>query len=120
VHLTIGLDGDARLGPDVVALESRVEDYTVDEGCLGAFFEAARGYLPSLDRDELVPDTAGIRPKLAPPGGPWRDFVIAEESARGCPGLISLVGIESPGLTCSIELGARVEALAFGSRSTTR
>ncbi len=42
---------------------------------------------------------AGIRPKLQGPGEDFRDFVIADESNRGLPGLINLIGIESPGLT---------------------
>lgn len=114
VHLTIGLDGDARLGPDVVALQSRLEDYTVDEDCLRGFLDAARHFLPWLELEQLAADTAGIRPKLAPAGGPWRDFVVSEEGRHGFPGLITLAGIESPGLTSSLELAARVEALATG------
>lgn len=111
VHLTIGLDGDVRLGPDVVPLEARVEDYAVDEDCIEAFHQAARRFIPSLTLDELAVDTSGIRPKLSRPGGPWRDFVVFEESAHGCPGLVTLAGIESPGLTCSMELAREVDAL---------
>ena len=44
---------------------------------------------------------AGIRPKLQGPGEAFRDFVIAHEEGRGFPGLINLVGIESPGLTAA-------------------
>jgi L-2-hydroxyglutarate oxidase LhgO len=44
---------------------------------------------------------SGIRPKLQGPGEPPRDFVIREESERGLPGFINLIGIESPGLTAS-------------------
>jgi L-2-hydroxyglutarate oxidase LhgO len=42
---------------------------------------------------------SGIRAKLQGPGDTVRDFVIAHEEDRGYPGLINLVGIESPGLT---------------------
>jgi L-2-hydroxyglutarate oxidase LhgO len=42
---------------------------------------------------------AGIRPDLEGPGGDFRDFVLRHEHDRGLPGLINLVGIESPGLT---------------------
>lgn len=115
VHLTVGLDGDARLGPDVVPLMVRGEDYAVDEGCVVGFYEAARRFLPGLALEELGPDTAGIRPKLAPVGGGWRDFVVAEESGHGCPALVTLAGIESPGLTCCLELAERVaELLGLG------
>ena len=54
---------------------------------------------------------SGLRPKLAAPGEPFRDFVIAEESERGAPGLISLVGIESPGLTAAGAIAERVASM---------
>jgi L-2-hydroxyglutarate oxidase LhgO len=54
---------------------------------------------------------AGIRPKLSGPGGPFRDFIIREESDRGLPGLINLIGIESPGLTCCLSIARLVSAL---------
>lgn len=113
VHVTLGLDGDVRLGPDVLGLDARVEDYSVDESLRAAFHAGASRYLPDLRLDELEPDTAGIRPKLSRVGEPFRDFVISEESARGWPGVINLLGIESPGLTCSLELAAEVERLAL-------
>jgi L-2-hydroxyglutarate oxidase LhgO len=54
-----------------------------------------------LERSDLSPDQVGVRPKLQAPGEEIRDFVIADESGRGLPGLVDLIGIESPGLTCS-------------------
>jgi L-2-hydroxyglutarate oxidase LhgO len=111
VHLTVGLDGDARLGPDVQFLSERRQDYAVDESILPAFHQAARRYLPALELSQLSVDQAGIRPKLSGPGEPFRDFVVAEESARGLPGVVSLIGIESPGLTCCLELAEEVARL---------
>jgi L-2-hydroxyglutarate oxidase LhgO len=108
VHVTLGLDGDVRLGPDVVELPGRVEAYAVDEDCLPAFLAAARRYLPALTLEDLAPDTAGLRPQLTPPG---RDFVVEEATARGLPGLVNLLGLESPGLTCALELGELVDGL---------
>ena len=68
--------------------------------------------LSLLVREEwLTPDQAGVRPKLAGPGVAFRDFVIAEESARGLPGLVNLVGIESPGLTAAPAIAERVAGL---------
>jgi len=40
--------------------------------------------------------------------------VIAEEGERGLPGLVNLVGIESPGLTASLAIGQRVRVLLGG------
>jgi len=54
---------------------------------------------------------AGIRPKIQRPGEPVRDFYIKEESERGLPGFINLIGIESPGLTSSPAIANYVENL---------
>ena len=45
---------------------------------------------------------AGIRAKLQAPGEQERDFVISHEDKKGLPGLINLIGIESPGLTARV------------------
>ncbi len=58
-----------------------------------------------------TPDYAGVRPKLAAPGEPFRDFVVAEESAAGFPGLGNCIGIESPGLTAAAAIASRVAAV---------
>jgi L-2-hydroxyglutarate oxidase LhgO len=109
VHVTLALDGRTRFGPDAEYVE-RV-DYALDAAKRERFAAAARRYVPGLRSEWLTPDQAGIRPKLAGPGEPFRDFVVAEESARGLPGLVNLVGIESPGLTASEAIGARVAEL---------
>jgi len=54
---------------------------------------------------------AGIRPKIQRPGEPVRDFYIKEESDRGYPGFINLIGMESPGLTSSIAIAKYVRNL---------
>lgn len=67
--------------------------------------------LPFLELDDLSPDPSGIRPKLYRDGEPMRDFVIREESDRGFPGLIDLVGMESPRLTACLTIAELVERL---------
>ena len=42
-------------------------------------------------------DFSGIRPKLQHKDQEFHDFVIQEETDKGFPGLINLIGIESPG-----------------------
>jgi L-2-hydroxyglutarate oxidase LhgO len=68
-------------------------------------------YLPGITKSQLNPEMAGIRPKLQRPGDPTRDFVIAEESANGFPGVVNLIGIESPGLTASLAIARHVADL---------
>jgi L-2-hydroxyglutarate oxidase LhgO len=106
VHVTFDLAGRVRLGPDATYVEDRNLD--VDPGKAEAFAAAAGRYLPGLDASQLAPDYAGLRPKLAAPGEGFRDFVVAEESRRGLPGLINLIGIESPGLTAAAAIAAHV------------
>jgi L-2-hydroxyglutarate oxidase LhgO len=108
VHAVIGLDGRLRFGPDVTYLEGRTCVYAVDESKRAAFGAAVRRLMPALADGDLSPDTSGIRAKLQGPGQPFRDFVIAEESARGLPGLVNLVGIDSPGLTSSLAIADQV------------
>ena len=111
VHVTIDLAGEARLGPDVEVLESKVQDYRVDGGRAEAFARAAATYLPGLSLEDLRADQAGIRARRIVPEGGAPDFIVAEESARGLPGWVNLVGIESPGLTCSLEIADEVARL---------
>jgi L-2-hydroxyglutarate oxidase LhgO len=107
----VGLDGRLRFGPDAEYLPDRRCDYTVDKSRRAAFAAGVRRLLPAVREDELEPDMAGIRAKLQAPGEGPRDFVVAEESGRGLPGLVNLVGIDSPGLTSSLALAAEVERL---------
>jgi L-2-hydroxyglutarate oxidase LhgO len=100
-----------RFGPDAEYLRDRRADYAVDEAKREAFGAAVRRIVPGVADSDLTPDIAGIRPKLLAPGQGFRDFVIAEEAARGRPGLVSLVGIESPGLTAALAIAEEVERL---------
>jgi len=99
IHITQGLDGRVRLGPDARYVEAI--DYRVDETQRQVFYNATKGYFPIIKLEDLEPEFAGIRPKLQGPNEVFRDFVIAHEEKAGFPGLINLIGIESPGLTAS-------------------
>jgi L-2-hydroxyglutarate oxidase LhgO len=110
IHATLDLAGRVRFGPDTEYVDQL--DYQVDPAKAEAFRAAARRYLPGLAGATLVPDYAGIRPKLAGPGQGFRDFVIEEASAHGAPGFIACLGIESPGLTAALAIGERVALLA--------
>jgi L-2-hydroxyglutarate oxidase LhgO len=108
IHATLDLGGRVRFGPDAVYVD-RV-DFEVDPGKASAFRQAVSRYLPGLAAAELVPDQAGIRPKLAGPGEAFRDFVVEETSAEGAPGFVACIGIESPGLTAALAIADRVAA----------
>jgi len=111
VHAVLGLDGRVRFGPDADHLPDRRLDFSVDEAKRPAFGAAVRRIVPAIADEDLTPDIAGIRPKLQAPGQGFRDFVIAEEKARGLPGFVNLVGIESPGLTTALAIAEEVGRL---------
>ncbi|MEN0075120.1 MAG: NAD(P)/FAD-dependent oxidoreductase [Paracraurococcus sp.] len=103
-HLTIDLGGQARFGPDVEWVQGL--DYEVDPRRGDSFYAAIRRYWPGLRDGALAPGYSGIRPKIVPPGAPGQDFTPMGPEVHGIPGLLHLFGIESPGLTASLALGA--------------
>jgi L-2-hydroxyglutarate oxidase LhgO len=109
IHLKPGLDGRVLLGPSARYVETI--DYSLDETHKEAFYRSARRFLPVLELEDLAPESAGIRPKLQGPGDNFRDFVITDEEKAGLPGLINLIGIESPGLTASLAIGRYVSEM---------
>lgn len=117
VHLTLDLAGQARFGPDVQwmpeARDAAPEaidafDYAVDASLRERFATEVRAYWPGVPADALQPAYAGIRPKLSGPGEPAADFRIDGPAAHGVPGLVQLLGIESPGLTSALSLAEAV------------
>jgi L-2-hydroxyglutarate oxidase LhgO len=111
VHATIDLNGQIKLGPNAKYIPDRSYDYSVDPAGQRDFFESASRFLPFLRSEDLHPAMAGIRPKLQKPGDTVRDFIIQEETDRGYPGLVNLLGIESPGLTSSLAIAEYVRNL---------
>jgi L-2-hydroxyglutarate oxidase LhgO len=109
IHVTLDLAGALRAGPDTEYVpEPR---YDVDPSKAEHFCRAVQRYLPDVRVEHFSAGYAGVRPKLAGPGQPARDFVIDEASRHGVPRLINLLGIESPGLTASEAIAERVAAL---------
>ncbi len=113
IHATLDLNGGLRFGPsaewpDPVTL--RTEDYSQDCHLLPQFLAAVRRYLPDLT-DELAPAGVGLRARISPPNEPARDFAIRDEAKFGLPGILTLAGIESPGLTSAPAIARLVEGL---------
>ena len=113
VHLTFDLGGAARFGPDVEWLSSEQTDadLRVDPARAEKFYTAIRRYWPALKDGALVPDYAGIRPKLSGPGAPAADFRLIGPAEHGLAGQLHFFGIESPGVTAALalaEIGAQM------------
>lgn len=109
IHATRDLGNRIKFGPDSQYVDEI--EYSIDEGRKTAFYQSIRNYLPMIKLDSLHPDMCGIRPKLQGPGEPYRDFIIKDEKDTGYPGLINLIGIESPGLTSCIAIARFVKSI---------
>lgn len=113
VHLTPTTAGNIIIGPSAEYI-SQIDDLSCTKPVMDGLYAEAKALLPAIERKMIIGSYAGIRPKLAPPEeGGYRDFVIREEER--CPGLINLIGIESPGLTASMP-AARMVRRIIGDR----
>lgn len=111
IHVTIDLQGLPRLGPDTLYMDSREFDFSVPDTLKEKFLSAVQRYIKGINIEDLVPDYSGLRPKIQKPSEAFADFYIKEESERGLPGFINLIGIESPGLTSSLAIANYVGKL---------
>ena len=82
----------------------------MDDSNKALYLEHINHYL-KLDEANLAEDFTGIRPKIQAPGEPAQDFIICNETDKGYPNFINLIGIESPGLTCSLAIADYVQKI---------
>jgi L-2-hydroxyglutarate oxidase LhgO len=124
-HLTLDMGGQAQFGPDVEWLGPADRDrepgtthaampYAVAPERLTQFVRDVQRWWPSLSPNALQPGYSGVRPKLSGPGAPPADFLVRGPNEEGCPGLVQLFGIESPGLTASLAIAEHVVAVLRG------
>jgi L-2-hydroxyglutarate oxidase LhgO len=115
VHYTLDLGGQGRFGPDVQWLDGDAggaePDYAVDPARGDAFYAAIRRYWPALPDGALLPAYSGMRPKIHAPHEPAVDFLLQGQDQHGLPGLVNLLGIESPGLTAALAIAEEVAAM---------
>jgi L-2-hydroxyglutarate oxidase LhgO len=114
-HYRKNLGGQAVLGPDLAYIEAI--DYSIDVAREQSFYENVRRYWPTLATGTLVPDYAGIRPKIHGPGEKQPDFRVDGPELHGLANLVTLFGIESPGLTSSLAIGEEVADRLLGSQN---
>jgi L-2-hydroxyglutarate oxidase LhgO len=111
VHLTptfeMARDGKVQVGntvtvgPEFVAVTDR-EDYEGGRKPVEFFLQRAQRFFPGLKLDDLQIDFTGIMANLRE----GSDFIIRrDEKHDAC---VQLVGIDSPGLTCSLAIARRV------------
>ncbi len=108
IHITPTTDGNILLGPSA--------DYTNDGDDVRTtskirrqLLKEASEFLPGLSPRDVITAYSGMRPKLvtAKEGG-FGDFVV--EEVDEAPGVMQLVGIESPGLTAAPAIAEHVSS----------
>jgi L-2-hydroxyglutarate oxidase LhgO len=109
IHYTKDLSGQARFGPDVEWVDDI--SYAVDESRAELFRQAIRSYWPEVEKRDLQPGYAGIRPKVHGPSENSADFIIQDQKSHAVKGLINLYAIESPGLTACLAIADHVVEL---------
>eukprot|EP00548_Thalassiothrix_antarctica_P000080 CAMPEP_0194140124 /NCGR_PEP_ID=MMETSP0152-20130528/9724_1 /TAXON_ID=1049557 /ORGANISM="Thalassiothrix antarctica, Strain L6-D1" /LENGTH=394 /DNA_ID=CAMNT_0038838257 /DNA_START=12 /DNA_END=1193 /DNA_ORIENTATION=+ len=129
VHATVdwsSTSSGTKFGPDVEWISPAIKnpkdiDLTPSDEKLDLFYKDIRKYWPDLPDGSLVPDYAGIRPKLYHPSissanNAQLDFRILGPDDHGVNGLYHLLGIESPGLTSSMAIAEYVAKKVFYGR----
>ena len=108
VHLTRTSDGIVLLGPtdQIPGREGRLRGRPAARGSVPG---AARQLLRGLTLEDLREAGTGIRAKLHPPEESFADFLIRRDRRHAA--LIHAAGIDSPGLTSCLAIGARVAGL---------
>jgi len=98
IHITPTTEGNIIIGPSAEYINDR-GDLATTKPVMETLKREAIELLPKLRDVAFIRSYAGIRAKLFVAGGAstFEDFVI--EESRQNPGFISLIGIESPGLT---------------------
>lgn len=108
VHLTLDLNGQLKFGPDThhVHEVNYSQEIDADE-----FFKKVALNFKIDSPERLSFDYAGVRPKIKINGQISKDFIFLTEKDHNLKGLVSLHGIESPGLTSCLGIAKRVISL---------
>ncbi|HQR46989.1 MAG TPA: FAD-dependent oxidoreductase [Thermoanaerobaculia bacterium] len=95
------------VGPEFRVAPAR-DDYETDRLPLDFIVGRAMRYMPALDVSDVQPDYAGIMVHLKGAA----DWIVRRDAIH--PNLVQLLGIDSPGLTCCVEIGKLVRNLLAG------
>ncbi len=109
IHLTNTVDGNILIGPSNEYIDGP-DDYACTSDIMEKLAEEGHELLPGLTTSDFIRSFSGLRAKQTPQEVKgFKDFIV--ESRDDVPGFINLVGIESPGLTCSPAIALMVKDL---------
>ncbi len=109
IHATLNLQGGIKFGPDISYINE--ENYQPDANSPAQFYPVIQRYFPQVEQNQLNTSYVGIRPKLQAPDESFTDFLFADQSLHGLPGVIHCLGIESPGLTACLAIAKHIREL---------
>jgi L-2-hydroxyglutarate oxidase LhgO len=108
VHLTLDLNGQVKFGPDT----QHVYDVNYRQGIdTDAFYKKVASNFKIAGPESLRFDYAGIRPKIKLRGEVASDFIFLTEKDHHLNGMVSLHGIDSPGLTSCLSIAEKVMSI---------
>ena len=106
IHATPTVDGNVLVGPNSFNVPDG-EDYSVCQAGMDDLQEMGAKMFRHMERDYYIRTFAGARPKrIDPATGEVQDFLL--ECPDHIPGVVNLIGIESPGLTSALPIARRV------------
>lgn len=108
VHLTLDLNGQVKFGPDTQHIHDI--NYRQEIGA-DIFYKKVALNFKIAGPESLCFDYAGIRPKVKIRGEVANDFIFLTEKDHQLNGMVSLHGIDSPGLTSCLSIAEKVMSL---------
>ena len=106
IHFTLDLNNCGQFGPDTEWINS--ENYAVNNNRVKNAYNEIKKYWPKCNKDKIRPVYAGIRPKIESKIDFEKDFLIQSVTDHKIPGLINLLGIDSPGLTSALSIANKI------------
>jgi len=100
------VEGTVLVGPTADETDDK-NDFATTGDRLESIFESGKAMVPSLSRNDVITNFAGLRPGLQWGAGLDGDFYVA--ASDKAPAFVQVAGIQSPGLTASPAIGEYVK-----------
>jgi glycerol-3-phosphate dehydrogenase len=109
VHITPTIEGNILLGPSAEYIDDP-DDKRTTKNMIKTLMSEAKEIIPKIPDKAVISAYSGIRCKLtSPKTGGLSDYKIKDSTLN--PGFISLIGIESPGLTAAPAIAKEVAVM---------